>query len=126
MIGVSGRVRVFAYCEPCDMRKSYEGLAGLVRNELGQDPLRGALYLFSNRRRNRAKVLYFDGTGMCVLAKRLEKGRFIALWHHVEDKQLQLTKSELELFLQGSQLLARFQVAPSPLDEKELEVGSRV
>ena len=126
MIGVLARVPVYAYCEPADMRKGYEGLSGLVREELGKDPLSGALYLFSNRRRNRAKVLYFDGTGLCVLAKRLEKGRFVALWHHVERKTIRLTKSELELFLQGSQLIARFQIAPQPLNEKDLEVGSRM
>lgn len=79
MIGALGRVKVFAYCEPTDMRKGYEGLSGLVREAMGDDPLCGAMFLFVNRRRTHAKVLHFDGTGLCVLAKRLEKGRFVAL-----------------------------------------------
>jgi len=126
VIGILARVPVYAYCEPVDMRKAYEGLSGLVREDLGKDPLSGALYLFTNRRRNRAKVLYFDGTGLCVLAKRLEKGRFVALWQLVERKSIRLTKSELELFLQGSHLIARFQLAPPALDEKDLAVRSRM
>ena len=86
MIGILARVPVYAYCEPVDMRKGYEGLSGLVREEVGKDPLSGALYLFTNKRRTRAKVLYFDGTGLCVFAKRLEQGRFVALWKLVERK----------------------------------------
>ncbi len=80
MIGALGRVKVYAYCEAVDMRKGFEGLAALVREQMGRDPLPGALFLLANRRRNRAKILHFDGTEMCVLAKRLEKGRFVARW----------------------------------------------
>ena len=63
MIGALGRVKVYAYCEPVDMRKGFEGLSGLVREAMKHDPLSGALFLFINRRRNRAKILHFDGTG---------------------------------------------------------------
>ena len=75
MIAASGRFRVFAYAAVADMRKSYEGLSALVRQELGRDPLSGDLYLFCNRVRHRAKVLHWDGTGLCIYMKRLEKGR---------------------------------------------------
>ena len=64
MIGAHGRVPVFAYRRPADLRKGFEGLSALVREALGQDPLSGALYLFTNQRRTTAKVLHFDGTGL--------------------------------------------------------------
>ena len=72
------------------------------------------------RLRRRAKVLYFDGTGLCVLAKRLEKGLFAKLWRSETAKELSLTKPELELFLQGSQVVGRLQLSPTPLAVKDL------
>jgi transposase len=68
-------VRVFVAAEPMDMRGSFDALAGAVRR-LGLDPVDGHLYLFLNRRRRIAKALWFDGSGWCVLAKRLETGSF--------------------------------------------------
>lgn len=124
MIGASNRTRVFAYCAPVDMRKGFEGLSALVREQLGRDPLDGALYLFTNKTRTRAKVLSFDGTGLWVYAKRLERGRFVALWKFVDTDRIVLTKTELELFLAGSHLIGRFVVAPSPMTNKDLEVRS--
>ncbi len=84
MIGLSRRVRVFAYTRPVDMRKQYDGLYALVVAELKADPLSGELFLFTNRRRTRAKVLLWDGTGLCVYQKRLERGRFACLWQRDE------------------------------------------
>ncbi len=124
MIGALGRVKVYAYCQPADMRKGFEGLSAMVREHMGQDPLSGALFLFTNRRRNRAKVLHFDGTGLCLFAKRLEQGRFVALWKIAARPTIPLTRSELELFLQGSHLVARFQLAPAELTDKDLAVRS--
>lgn len=120
MIGALGRIKVYAYCEVVDMRKGFEGLAALVRDEMGRDPLSGALFLFTNRRRTCAKVLHFDGTGMCLFAKRIEKGRFVALWKIAKRPTIPLTRSELELFLQGSHLIGRFQISPPELTEKDL------
>jgi transposase len=125
MIARLGRATVYAYCEPTDMRKGFEGLAALVREELGRDPLSGALFLFTNRRRSHAKMLWFDGSGMCVLCKRLERGRFPALWKHTDRKTLPLKRSELELFLEGSELIGRFQVSPPVLSDADLEVSAR-
>lgn len=122
MIGTTGRTRVFAYCAPVDMRKGYEGLSALVREQLGRDPLDGALYLFTNKRRTRAKVLCFDGSGLWIYAKRLERGQFAALWRFTDRDRLPLTKTELELFLQGSHLIGRFQLAPRPMTDKDLAV----
>ena len=71
MIGSTRAVRVWAYAAPTDMRKSYEGLGAIVRNDLGRDILAGELYLFTNARRSRAKVLLLDGTGLCIYMNQL-------------------------------------------------------
>lgn len=75
MLSLSPAVRVFVAVEPLDMRGSFDALAGAVR-QLGLDPVDGHLYLFLNKRRRLAKALWFDGSGWCVLAKRLETGSF--------------------------------------------------
>ena len=103
MIGAHGRVPVFAYRRPADLRKGFEGLSALVREALAQDPLSGALYLFTNQRRTTAKVLHFDGTGLGLYIKKLARGRFAALWDDSAPASLSLTRTELDLFLQGSQ-----------------------
>jgi transposase len=69
MIGSSRRLRVFARCQPTDLRKGFSGLYGLVLNEMDRDPTSGDLYLFVNRRRTQAKVLLWDGTGLCLYSK---------------------------------------------------------
>lgn len=110
MIGSSRLVRVFAYPAPADLRKGFNGLYGLVRNELEKDPLSGDLFLFVNRNRNRAKVLLWDGTGLCIFSKRLEKGRFAKLWRNT--KSVSLTTTELALFLEGCTLLGKQNLSP--------------
>ena len=75
-----GQVRVHLYGRPVDMRKSFDGLYALTRQELGQDPMSGRLFAFINRRATQMKVLYWDRTGFCVWAKRLERGRFVSDW----------------------------------------------
>ena len=80
MIGLPRGVSVFAFDEPCDMRKSFDTLTALVTEHMKRDVLVGDLFLFVGRDRKRAKVSYFDGTGMCLFAKRLEKGQFTATW----------------------------------------------
>jgi transposase len=125
MIGAQGRVPVFAYRRPADLRKGFEGLSGLVREALGQNPLSGALYLFTNRRRTTAKVLHFDGSGLGLYIKRLARGRFAALWDDTAPASLSLTRTELELFLQGSHLVGKMTLAPAPLSEKDLVVRIR-
>lgn len=125
MIGSSRAVRVFAYAGPVDMRKSYEGLGALVRNELERDVLSGELYLFTNRRRTRAKVLLFDGTGLCIYMKRLDKGQFAKLWCDERENggALSLTMSELSLFLEGSQLVGRRKLSPDAITQEDLVVA---
>lgn len=76
MIGIGYATRIYLAVDATDMRKSFEGLSGLVREKLREDPLSGHLFLFCNRLRTRLKVLYWDGNGLWVCAKRLERGRF--------------------------------------------------
>ena len=94
-----GGVRVFVYGQPTDMRKSFDGLYALVRNALAQDPLSGALFVFINRRGTQTKVLYWDRTGFCGWAKRLEQGRLVSDWRSMRDRQMDWT--ELKLLLEG-------------------------
>ena len=76
MLTFAPNVRVYAALDPVDMRKSHHGLAAIVRDQLGLDPLSGHLVFFTNRRRDMAKILFFDRSGMAILFKRLEKGTF--------------------------------------------------
>jgi transposase len=71
-----GQGRIFLSAGATDMRKSFNGLSGLVRSRLSGDPLSGDLFVFCNRSKNRLKILFFDTTGLWVLAKRLERGTF--------------------------------------------------
>lgn len=94
-----GGVRVFVYGQPTDMRKSFDGLYALVRNALLQDPCSGALFVFINRRGTQTKVLYWDRTGFCVWAKRLEQGRLVSDWRAMRDREMDWTG--LKLLLEG-------------------------
>jgi len=76
MLSFPGSLKIYIALEACDMRKSFDGLAAVAEEKLRCDPSGGALIAFSNKRRNRLKMLYFDGSGLWVLAKRLEKGTF--------------------------------------------------
>lgn len=116
MIGSTRAVRVWAYPAPCDLRKGYNGLYGLVAGALDRDPLSGDFYLFCNRRRTSCKVLTYDGTGLCIFQKRLEKGRFAKLWDRDgAGRTVELTASELSLFLEGCTLLAQQRLSPPAL-----------
>jgi transposase len=94
------------------MRKGFDGLSALVGQKLERDPLCGDLFLFVSRDRVRAKVLHWDGTGLCVYAKRLERGRFARLWSEQEGEPVRLTVSELELFLEGSKMVGKVSLSP--------------
>jgi transposase len=111
----SGR-RVFACAAPTDLRKGFDGLSGLVTEQLGREATSGDMYLFVSRDRVRAKVLFWDGTGLCVYAKRLEEGRFAALWGRVRDGHVELSPAELALFLEGCREVGRRPLSPPPVD----------
>lgn len=97
MFGIGPATRVYLAAGATDMRKGFEGLYGLVRDRLSCDPLSGHVFLFSNAQRNRLKLLFWDGSGLWVCAKRLEKGRF--RWPEATDKETKLMFSHEELAL---------------------------
>lgn len=94
-----GQIRVYLYGAPCDMRKSFDGLTGLVKNAMCKDPLSGHLFVFVNRRGNVLKSLYWDRSGFCVWAKRLEQGSFISNWQRTSGREMDCT--QLKLLLEG-------------------------
>jgi transposase len=111
ILGTSRAVRVYAYPEAVDLRKGYDGLFGLVKQGLHRDPLGGELYLFVNKRRDSCKVLVWDGTGLCIFQKRLERGRFASPWRD-DDTVARMTASELALFIEGCDLVGRRALSP--------------
>jgi transposase len=113
VIGSTRNVAVWAYPAPADLRNGYDGLAALVAATLRRDPLSGDCYVFTNRTRTRAKVLVWDGTGLCIYQKRLERGRFACLWERERGGAVTLTMSELALFLEGATGLARLPLSPA-------------
>jgi len=95
-------VRIFVAVAAADLRKGFDSLAQMTREVLEQDPLSGHLFVFTNRRRDRLKILYWDRDGYAVWMKRLEKGRFA--WPVAETKQLEWTGVELAAVLGGLDL----------------------
>lgn len=106
MLSLPPTVRLFVAREPADMRKAFDGLAGLVRDAMGEDPLSGHLFIFFNRQRNRVKVLWWDRSGFYLLAKRLEAGRFTLpkATGDASSTTLRITAAELMLIMEGIDL----------------------
>jgi transposase len=102
MLSFSGQLKIYVAVEGCDMRKSFEGLSGLVQSHLEQDLRAGALFVFSNRQRTRLKILYWDGSGLWVLAKRLEQGTFS--WPKADAKVVSLRPEALAMLTDGIDL----------------------
>lgn len=122
MIQPPRAVRVFAHREPVDMRKSFDTLAAVVRLGMGSDVMNGDVFVFVGRRRRHAKVLWWDGTGMVLVAKRLVKGRFGAPWGRAGRGAIRWTTTELALFLEGSDLVARREVSPPAWEPRERRI----
>jgi transposase len=97
MFGIGPATRIYLAVGATDMRKGFEGLYGLVRDRLQLEPLSGHLFLFCNKARNRTKVLFWDGSGLWICAKRLEKGRFS--WPNQVEPQARVSLSHEELAL---------------------------
>ena len=114
ILGATRQVRVFVYREPCDMRKAYDTLSALAEGPMKKKLLSGDVFVFIGRTRKRAKALYFDGTGLCMLCKRLEVGHFAAPWRRPGDGPLELTMNELALLLEGSEHALRVRLSPEP------------
>jgi transposase len=114
IVGSFHHVRVFVYREPVDMRKAYDTLSALVEGPMKKKLLSGDVFAFIGRTRKRAKALYFDGTGLCLLCKRLETGHFAAPWKRPGEGPFELTTNELALLLEGSELALRVRLSPAP------------
>jgi transposase len=103
MLSLSPTQRIYLAIEPVDMRKQFNGLWALAAQRLHQDPFAGAMFVFTNRARNRLKILFWDGSGVWVLAKRLEKGRFS--WPHLAGvEKIDLEPAALTMLLAGIDL----------------------
>ena len=103
MFSFPNQTKVYLAVAPVDMRKSFNGLWAEASEHLGEDPFSGALFVFANKRRDRIKILYWDGSGVWVFAKRLEKGRFT--WPTGSDaRKLSLTPQALGMLLEGIDL----------------------
>ena len=104
MFGLGRATRIYVATGATDMRKNFNGLYGLVRDRLSCDPLSGHIFLFSNGQRNRLKVMFWDGSGLWVCAKKMEKGRFH--WPEPDrgENQVVLSQEELALLLGGIDL----------------------
>jgi transposase len=99
VIGPTGAARVMIATKPVDFRKGADSLAALVRENMGADPFSGAVYVFRARRADRIKLVYFDGTGVCLFSKRLEDGKF--QWPTIADGVVRLTSAQLQELLGG-------------------------
>lgn len=117
---------IYAVCAPTDMRRQHDGLTAIVRRALGHELTDGAMYLFTNRRRTIAKVLYFDGTGVCLFCKKLSRGRFAAPWNSPNETSVPLTDAELQLYLDGSHLVGRVALSPPRLTQQDLVIARSV
>ena len=104
MISGLGSRQFYLCVEPTDMRKSFNGLSGLVTNELGQEVGLGDAFIFINKRRDKIKILVWDFSGYVIYYKQLERGTFELPIHNKSDKKLTIDRSELMLIMEGIQL----------------------
>ncbi len=99
MIGLPAGTRVWIAAGHTDMRKGFDGLAALVQTALADNPFCGHVFVFRGRRGDICKVLWFDGQGLMLLAKRLERGRFV--WPQAHEGRIALTPTQLSMLLEG-------------------------
>lgn len=99
MIMPGAEVKVLMAIKPVDFRRQMDGLAALVQEALLENPYSGAIYVFRSKRANRIKLLWWDGSGICMLTKRLETGQF--RWPAITDGTMPLTRAQLSMLLEG-------------------------
>jgi len=104
MMHLPASVRVYLCLAPCDMRRSFDGLHALVTDTMQMDAFGGHLFVFSNRRRDRVKILYWDRDGFAVWAKRLEEGTYAMPFGNAEQARREITAQELGALLSGIDL----------------------
>jgi transposase len=113
MITVPDNTRIWIAAGVTDLRRGFAGLSALVQTALEQDPFSGHVFVFRGRRGDRIKVIWFDGDGLCLFAKRLERGRFV--WPKAESGTLALTRAQLSMLLEGIDWRRPLRTAASPL-----------
>jgi transposase len=111
MISFNRRTKVFVCKEPTDMRASYDTLFAKAKGVLQQDPFSGHLFLFINSKRTSIKCLFYDGTGLVIIAKRMERGLFSRI-NPMYRGEITMTAAEFALYFEGSDLEKRF-ITPS-------------
>ena len=106
MLNLSSDLKIYAYTRPTDMRKGFNGLSGIVRSEFQSDPTDGSLFVFINRRRDRMKLLHFDGGGYWLYYRLLEAGTFEELKPTNDSCRLRIDATQLSMLLAGVSLVA--------------------
>ena len=124
MLSITRAQRYFIHCGATDMRKGFDGLSGIVRNEYLQNPLSGDVFIFLNQQRNRIKLLHWQGDGFAVFYKRLEKGTYELPVYSNEKKGMEISSQHLLLILEGIQLSSvkkRIRYQTHFVDKKSME-----
>jgi transposase len=111
VIGSTRNIKAYIYNEFVDMRKSFDGLSGIVSFVLEKDPYSGHMFLFLGKSKRIIKILYWDGTGACIFHKRLAKGGFAVLFDETKSKEI--TQTELMLFIEGAKIKNKFPLSPN-------------
>ena len=106
MLSVGAAARIWLCTQPTDMRKSYDGLAALVKNQLGLEPLSGQAFVFINRRRTQLKCLYFEPGGFCLWCKRLEEGQFSS-FPRAADGKVVLSAIDFAALIEGLEVVVK-------------------
>ena len=113
MIALPAHMRIWIAAGVTDLRRGFVGLSALVQTVLEQDPFSGHVFVFRGRRGDLIKVIWFDGDGLCLFAKRLERGRFV--WPKAESGTVALTRAQLSMLLEGIDWRRPTRTAESPL-----------
>jgi len=123
MIALNRRTKIFVCKEATDMRASYDSLFARVKTVLQKDPFSGHLFLFINARRTSCKCLYYDGTGLVIISKRLENGTFSQI-NPFYKSEIVLTEAEFGLFFEGADLKKRF--IDSPQEKRKISTTNNL
>jgi transposase len=99
MISLPSHTKIWIAAGVTDLRRGFTGLSALVQTKLEQNPLSGQVFIFRGRRGDLVKLIWFDGDGLCLFAKRLERGRFI--WPQATEGSVSLTRAQLSMLLEG-------------------------
>lgn len=114
MIALNRRTKIFVSKDPADMRASYDRLFNKAKTIFEKDPFSGHLFVFMNKKRTSCKCLYYDGTGLVIIAKRIEQGRFAKINPHYRGK-IVLSQAEFALLFEGADITKRFIESPQEI-----------